>query len=435
MLVEEIYGDLHEREAEGTPNRPAERRVSPRAWLVARVDSAALAATMQAFTVSRIVLVAVTYLAMALHPEIWGHDHPSSKSFWDAWYQWDARWYVRVARAGYHWHDFHHWASVAFFPFYPILILILVTVLPVSTKLVAIIISNALFFAALYALFRLVRREVNGEIAGRTVFYLSVFPTALFFFAGYSESPFLLWSILSIAAMRQRRWAWAGIWGCLAAATRSQGLVLAVPFLVEWWAAYGPRRYTLVDQVGTARKLLITGLRWRDLAQVLWLGLIPAGWILLALYMQGRFSNPFLFIQEQAAWHRTTAWPWEGLWLSLQHISWQHMATPTSAHNLIELLTVLLFTALIALGWRQLPRSFSLYAIVSLLLILATPASLDNYYLPLMSTSRLCLAIFPCFVTLAIRGSWEPLDRLVTTLGPALLAIFTVVFLQGAWVA
>jgi hypothetical protein len=90
---------------------------------------------------------------------------------------------------------------------------------------------------------------------------------------------------------------------------------------------------------------------------------------------------------------------------------------------------------LIVLGWRALPRSFSLYAAASLLLILINPAALDGYAEPLMSTSRLCLTIFPCFITLALLGRRESLDRLVTTLGPALLALFTLMFLQGAWVA
>jgi hypothetical protein len=94
-----------------------------------------------------------------------------------------------------------------------------------------------------------------------------------------------------------------------------------------------------------------------------------------------------------------------------------------------------LFGGLIAAGWRTLPRAFSWYSLLSLLLILISPAALDNYYLPLMSTSRLCLALFPCFITLAMYGDREMVDRLVTSMGPALLAVFTIIFLQGAWVA
>lgn len=435
MLVEEGYVDLRVERAERAEERRAPHLPDPRGWLAERLDLAALGAASLAFGVSRVLLLAVTYLAMALHPAIWGHDTPSSSTFWDAWYQWDARWYVRVARDGYHWQDLHHWASVAFFPLYPILILAVVTVVPVSTKLVAILVSNALFFAALYALYRLTWREFGAAVARRAVLYIAVFPMALFFFAGYSESAFLLGSVLAIAAMRRRRWAMAGLFGGLAAATRSQGLILAVPFLVEWWAAYGPRRYTLVDYEGRRLRRLIVDFRRPEVANALWLALIPAGWVVFALYMQIRFGEAFLFLQIQRAWHRTTTWPWDGIVQSIRHISPGHIAGVIPAHNLIEVMSVAVFAALIALGWRALPRSLSLYAAANLLLILISPAILDNYYQPLMSASRLCLTIFPCFIVLAIRGAWEPLDRLVTTLGPALLAVFAVVFLQGAWVA
>ncbi len=432
MLGEEIVAARRE-----TASAAAQGSAARRPWsgLAARTDTAALVAAVQAFTVSRAILVTVTYFAMALHPSVWGAGTPNSASLWDVWYQWDARWYVRIARINYHWHGFHYWDSVAFFPLYPVFIFALAAVLPVSTKLIAILVSNAIFFAALIALYRLVRQEFDAAAARRTVLYISVFPTALFFFAGYSESPFLLWSVLSITAMRRQSRPWAGVFGALAAATRSQGLVLCVPFAVEWWMACGPRRYTL-EELGThQRRHLITGIRGSDIRSFLWCAFIPASWIPLACIMWARFGRPLLFLQAQQAWHRVTTWPWVGMWRTLQKISFTHMATPVSAHNLQEFLAVLFFAGLIVAGSRRLPASLSLYAATGLLAILANPAIADNYYQPLMSASRLCLGLFPCFITLGIRGSWEPLDRVVTTGGAALLAIFTVVYLQGAWVA
>jgi hypothetical protein len=383
--------------------------------ILSRVDVAALGATLQVFLISRLVLALVTYLAMAFHPSVFGFHHASSPTFWDAWYQWDTRWYVRVARIGYVWHDLQHWSSVAFFPLYPALIFTLVTIIPISAKLGALVVSNLMFFVAVFFLYRLVRRDFGCDVATRAVWYISVFPTALFFFAGYSEAPFLLWTVLSITAMRQRRWAQAGFWGFLASATRSQGLVLMVPFVVEVIEAYGWRWW----------------MHWRSI----WIALIPMGCAVLALIMQAQFANPLLFVESQRAWHRTTTWPWTGIWLTLHRIPLNHIASMRPAHNLIELCSVMLFIGLILVGWRYLPRSYSLYSAFSLLVILLNPASLDNYYLPLMSTSRLCLALFPCFITLAIIGRNATVDRLVSMAGPALLAVFTVMFLQGGWVA
>ncbi|MDB5075345.1 MAG: hypothetical protein JWO42_1524 [Chloroflexi bacterium] len=383
--------------------------------LLARLDIEALGAALRVFVISRVVLVFVTYLAMAFHPSVFGYHHASSATFWDAWYQWDTRWYVRVARGGYQWHDLQHWSTVVFFPLYPALIFTLVAIIPMSAKLAALVVSNLMFLAALFFLFRLARREFGSAVANRTVWYMAIFPTAMFFFAGYSESPFLLWTVLSISSMRQRRWALAGFWGFFAAATRSQGLVLMVPFAVEVLEAYGRRWW----------------MHWRSL----WIALIPLGCAVLALIMQARFANPLLFVESQRAWHRTTTWPWTGIRLTLNRIPLNHIASARPAHNLIELCSALLFIVLVIVGWRLLPRSFSLYATFSLLLILVNPASLDNYYLPLMSTSRLCLALFPCFITLAILGRNFTIDRLVSTAGPALMAVFTIIFLQGGWVA
>jgi hypothetical protein len=151
--------------------------------------------------------------------------------------------------------------------------------------------------------------------------------------------------------------------------------------------------------------------------------------------MQIHFNNALLFLQIQHAWHRETTWPWVGIWHTLQRLPLNHIASGDPAHNLIELASVCGFALLIWLGRRRLPLSFTLYALVSLLMILFNPAVLADYYLPLMSSSRLCLALFPCFITLAIYGERELVDRAVTTFGPALMAIFAIMFLQGAWVA
>jgi hypothetical protein len=374
----------------------------------------AVAAAVQAFVLSRAVLLLATYLAVSLRLSLGGHPPNTASTVWDAWYQWDARWYVRVATSGYQWHDIHHYASVAFFPGYPVLIALLLYIIPMSAKLAAMLVANGAFLFALFFLYRLVRREFDADTARRTVTYLSLFPTALFFFAGYSESPFLLWTVLSVAAMRERLWGRAALWGCLAAATRSLGVLLAVPFAVECWYAYGPRL--------------------RALARAAWLPLIPLGSGLYACYLGLRYGDPLLFDQIQRAWHRTTTWPWVGVAQSLQDLRNRPLASYSAAHNLIELAFVLGFAALIVAGWRLLPRSCSLYAALSLIVTLTNPSILDGYYLPLRSTSRFCLALFPCFITMALLGRHRLFDRLVMTIAPATLMLLSAVFLEGGWV-
>src|SRR4051794_9689756 len=99
MLADKLYSPPAHPATQGAARLATRLHVRVRA----RVDTAALVATAQTFGISRVLLFVATYLAMALHPSVWGQAHPPSHTFWDAWYQWDARWYVRIARSGYHW--------------------------------------------------------------------------------------------------------------------------------------------------------------------------------------------------------------------------------------------------------------------------------------------------------------------------------------------
>src|SRR5579885_3030922 len=117
MLADERYRDIFDERERPFDERLVRAAVAflLRTWT--RIDTLALVAAAQSFALSRAVLLVITYLALAFHP-----------TMWDAWYQWDARWYVRVARSGYHFQDLSHWSSVAFFPLYPLMILTVVTV-------------------------------------------------------------------------------------------------------------------------------------------------------------------------------------------------------------------------------------------------------------------------------------------------------------------
>jgi len=50
---------------------------------------------------------------------------------------------------------------------------------------------------------------------------------------------------------------------------------------------------------------------------------------------------------------------------------------------------------------------------------------------PLMSTSRYVLALFPCFVVLAIAGRSRRFDTSWTFLSTLLLAFLTILFVEG----
>ena len=79
----------------------------------------------------------------------------------------------------------------------------------------------------------------RGDVARLAVLVTAFAPMAFFFSAVYSESLYLALSVGVFWFARQGRWAWVGVLGALAGATRSTGLVLALPALILY--LYGPR--------------------------------------------------------------------------------------------------------------------------------------------------------------------------------------------------
>ncbi len=142
----------------------------------------------------------------------------------------DAAWFLRIATGGYAVGD----GSAAFFPLYPMAIKALAWLPGIGPLGAALIISNACFVVALVMLHGLTRLEgFSDRVAGTTVLLIAIFPTAFFFLAPYTESPFLLLSVSAFWFARRDRWALAALMGALAALTRSIGLLLVLGLAVE----------------------------------------------------------------------------------------------------------------------------------------------------------------------------------------------------------
>ena len=146
--------------------------------------------------------------------------------------RWDSVWYLHIAHSGYFSRQ-----STAFFPLYPLLMsvaggygaeLVLGTVISVVTST-----------AGVYLLLRLARLDLSERAAVTTVLLLVLFPTGLFLSAVYSEGLFLALSVGAIYAARLDRWTIASLLGGLASATRSDGILIAVPLVIIYF--YGPR--------------------------------------------------------------------------------------------------------------------------------------------------------------------------------------------------
>jgi hypothetical protein len=373
---------------------------------------------------TRLLFVLLTYFGVIFFRSALHTEHPSFlHALLPAWHTtlshggWDTQWYINIAARGYDWVGPNGTRPVAFFPLYPLLIHAGVVVTHKSALVVGMTISNLAFLAALAYLWRLTAWETDEATASRTVLYIAVFPTALFFFAGYTESLFLLLTVASFFHMRRKQWLLAGVFAGLASGTRVTGVLLLLPFLYEYARYYNfePRRMLRLDLIG--------------------LILVPSGLLGFMVYLKLTVGDALAFTQGQAAWQKVfTLELWQGFYQTLRQLHGQPLASFYEAHDVIEGAVAVAFLVATVFAARRLPAAYTLYLVAFWLVTLSSPAIAGNYPVPFISMSRYVLSLFPIFMYFAWLGRrrWFHDAYLVGCV--ALLSLFTVQFVQGGWI-
>lgn len=364
------------------------------------------------YILTRFAIVVIAELAGLIIGQRAGqHAQESQHLLLAVWGRWDAVHYIDIATIGY------HGTNMAFFPLYPLLIAGLGWL--IGNHLIAgLIVSNvALFFGLLY-LYKLVEHEFDRHVARRAIFYISIFPTAVFFSAVYTESLFFMLTVASFYYMRERRWWIAGVIGLFAALTRVEGVLLAVPFAIEWTIAnWSVLRGRLEEERGRelARALL-------DLLPIL---LIFIGLGLYMAYLWVLNGDPLYFSHIQTHWNRHLAAPWTSV-----QATWHKMAVAkngqTVANEAIELTFTALMVGVLIGGWHKLKPSYIAYMGLSILVPMCTSS--------LMSMQRFALVLFPMFAILALWGRRPSVNNAIVAFFLPLLGLFTVLFADWYWV-
>jgi len=361
------------------------------------------------FVMTRLPMIAIAELAaMVIGQRPGVHYAASDNPLLAVWGRWDAEHYLRIAGQGY------FGTEPAFFPLYPLLIRI-VSGFTGSLLVAGLIVSNAASFLALLYLYKLVEHEYNRHVAQRATFFVSIFPTAIFFSAVYSESLFLFLTVASFYYVRERRWLMAGTFGFFAALTRSEGVLLAAPLFIEWVVAAreGGReffRYWVDDVV----KPLIS------------MALVPLG---LATYMAYSWvinGDPLKFSHVQVHWGRYFAPPWVSVSNTIHKIVTAH-TTQTVANESLELAFTLLMVVVLAVGFRRLRLSYVVYMALSVVIPMCTAS--------LMSMPRFALVLFPMFALFGLWGARPTFQNAYVAFSLPLLGLFTVLFADWYWVA
>src|SRR4029077_15993677 len=169
---------------------------------------------------------------------MWGNPSP----FWDTFVRHDSGWYVDIARRGYNVSDAVAGgrSNIAFAPVYPLLMRYVGRLFGRSqglTYLAGLLVSWLSFIAAMAALYYLAALDLPPRRAERAVLLTAIFPFAFFYGAVYTESTFLLFTVLGFYAFRTRRWAAGGICGAIAGATRVTGILMWPALAWTAWQA------------------------------------------------------------------------------------------------------------------------------------------------------------------------------------------------------
>ena len=331
-------------------------------------------------------------------------DQPSP--YWDVFTRYDSGWYYQIARYGYGFVaggpsvGVGKPGKIAFFPLYPLLMRYagrLFGHAPSDVYLGGILLSWLAFALGMVALFHLARLDVEPRRAERAVLLTAVFPFAFFFGLVYTESLFLLLTVLSFYGFRTRRWWLGGAAGALATATRVNG-ILMVPALA--WVAWRSAPPTLRDRMRAAVALVS----------------VPAGIVAYSAFVYRLSGNPLEWMASISRWgYYPGGSPWTAPAILLKHLlvhPYAYLSSDRMApYDTLYGLTGILFVAAVPFVWRRLGAGYGLFM-------------LANLWLPISSgtfegVGRYCSVLFPAFIWLA---SLRP--RVVYTSLPVLFALF-----------
>ncbi len=388
--------------------------------------------------------------------------------------RWDASWYLVIAHYGYRPDLGAFTASrAAFFPLYPLGLRGL-SDLGLPPVLAGVLLSLVALAPALYGIHQLTMLEAErgqahgsggavaagvGEAHARRVFaqpgegpavarlavLLTAFaPMAFFLSAVYSEALYLALSVGLFWCARHGRWAWVGVLGALAGATRSTGVLLLVPALILYF--HGPRE----DRPPDFPEPIRWAIRYRPRRDALWLGLVPAGVALYMAHLALAGGDALLPFRAQQVWSRHFAGPFLGVWdgaraalqgarqlLSGQSHHVYFPASPGSpmvaaGHNTVLFAFLLLAVPCLVGVLRRLPLAYGAYVVVALALPLSYPVTSQ----PLMSLPRFLLVLFPLTMWLAAWLAPRPrLARATVVVSALAMVCFVGQFATWHWVA
>ncbi|WP_434639660.1 mannosyltransferase family protein [Thermoanaerobacterium thermosaccharolyticum] len=380
--------------------------------------------------ISRIALIFIGWVANLRIPggnpsQPW----PMSKAplIFTMWDRYDSQWYLAIAKYGYNIPYKSHYSPQAFFPLYPALISFIHKLTHVPYVVAGIFLSNIFFISSLFFLYDLVEKHFDSKIAKLTIIFTFLFPTSFFFSAIYTESLFLLGTVLAFWAADQDKWWIAGIGGAIAVLTRNLGITLLLPLA---WIA--------VEKHGHKA--------WKNLFPLL---LIPMAFSLWAIYLWHSTGDPLRFIHSESGWGRFLSPPWVGILTAIKKIltpipsvkfpsgtyisAWSIQFS--HVYSTIDVTAAILGIILPLVGKKYgQPWPWVIFALIGVLIPMSAPTLYSMT--PLASMTRYILVLFPLMVALAQISKKHPsLEIALFVSLPLIQGLFFILFTTWNWIA
>ncbi len=179
---------------------------------------------------------------------------------------------------------------IVFYPLYPLLIKIFNLVIG-NYFVSAVTVSNLAFMAACCMLYELLRLDYTKEQSVSGLALMIAAPFSMFYSAVFTESVFLLTTVLCLYFIRTKKPLWIAITGFLACLSRTQGVILFVCALIPVVSGFFKKKQF-------HRKEFLAAL------------VIPLGFFVYLLMNKVLFGNWFQYLTFQAAepWYNKAQW-------------------------------------------------------------------------------------------------------------------------------
>lgn len=358
------------------------------------------------FMISRCVLFSIIYLGNYHYPSEVNYIHEPLFSnvvgdTMNIMCQFDCAWFETVARDGYAPVPQNlttgHAANWAFLPGYPMLARAVSFVLGGNYLLGLMAVSNLSFLLALFLWNNYLKlHNLSRSVREASTVILCFLPYSIYFMAPYSESLFLVFSILAFTFIAKKNFLMAGLVAMGMSATRNVGVMFVFPLLLAGIMEYGFRNLFTFNR--------------NNLKLILGIMLVPLPMFIYQNYLFNLTGDSFAFMHIQWAWGRSMGNP----------VKYVIQGLMTGGYKEYFSIMIIMSLPLVWYLFRQKYYAESLYFIICILIPVMTGVNAFPRYL---------FCMLPCLLTFTLIVKNNMAAR---SLLPVVFALFSV-FFALAW--